>query len=170
MPETPASIVDWAEETFGPAASLLRLAGRANTEMAELVRAVTSGEPTERIGEEAADVAIILCRVAATLGTASRFVSDTPVSSMPVLKATFHANRTVADLLLEIGRPGGPDVVYAGALVSRAFLFLRGLCEALGTALGERVDAKMQINRGRRWIVNGDGTGDHHHVRIEEAA
>lgn len=63
--ETSASIAGWADQTFGDAGSDARVVARANEEMAELLRAVTSGKPGAAIVEEAADVVIILCRLAA---------------------------------------------------------------------------------------------------------
>ena len=46
--ETQESISIWAEEAFGRAGSNARLAGRANEEMAELIRAATSDRPRAR--------------------------------------------------------------------------------------------------------------------------
>lgn len=61
-------IAEWAEKTFGPAPSLARIAARANEEMAELLRAATSGKTGVIVGEEAADVVIVLYRLAETCG------------------------------------------------------------------------------------------------------
>lgn len=68
MQETQKTICDWAEETFGPAPSLARIAARANEEMAELLRHATSGQAGEKLVEEAADVVIILYRIAENCG------------------------------------------------------------------------------------------------------
>ena len=65
MIETQDSIGKWADEVFGSTGSNARIAGRANEEMAELVRAATSDAPIEKIIEEAADVVIVLYRLAA---------------------------------------------------------------------------------------------------------
>jgi hypothetical protein len=40
--ETRDAISDWADKTFGPATRIDRIVARANEEMAELLRAVTS--------------------------------------------------------------------------------------------------------------------------------
>ena len=69
MKETQQSICAWTEETFGPAPSQARIAARANEEMAELLRLVTSNayDPHEA-AEEAADVVIVLYRLAHVCG------------------------------------------------------------------------------------------------------
>lgn len=69
--ETTASISKWAEETFGVAGSNARVAARANEEMAELLRKVTSakdGEADTETAQECADVVIVLHRLAHRCG------------------------------------------------------------------------------------------------------
>ena len=68
MDETQLSIARWAEAVFGPAPSPARLASRANEEMAELLRHATSDQPSEMLIEEAADVVIVLMRLAEIVG------------------------------------------------------------------------------------------------------
>lgn len=65
MGETQKTIAIWANEVFGPAPSVARIAARANEEMAELLRHVTSGNADAyEIVVEAADVVIVLMRLA----------------------------------------------------------------------------------------------------------
>lgn len=62
MAETWQSISDWCDETFGPA-SPLRMAARANEEMAELIDKASRAETyNEDVLIEAADVVICLAR------------------------------------------------------------------------------------------------------------
>lgn len=61
--ESTESIAQWAQDTFGEAKSIARVAVRANEEMAELLRAVTSSQRPKVIREEAADVVIVLARL-----------------------------------------------------------------------------------------------------------
>lgn len=61
-------IADWAEQTFGPASSNARVAARANEEMAELLRALTSDDTHPKAAEEVADIIIVLCRLAQRMG------------------------------------------------------------------------------------------------------
>ncbi len=65
--ETSASIRDWGDETFGKVSDLSVLAARARGELDELEQAIRSGDATE-IGGEAADVTILLHRLAGLLG------------------------------------------------------------------------------------------------------
>lgn len=65
--ETPATIEQWAHETFGTATPL-RAAIRANEEMAELLTLLAVDPDNEKVLEEVADVHIVLCHLAGTLG------------------------------------------------------------------------------------------------------
>jgi hypothetical protein len=67
MSETSASIASWGAATFGPAKDLRALVARAGLELAELDEALASGDSAEAL-REAADVVILLHRVAAELG------------------------------------------------------------------------------------------------------
>ena len=68
MIENQYSISAWANLTFGPASSNARAAARANEEMAELLRALTGDDNHPKAIEEAADVVIILYRLADRMG------------------------------------------------------------------------------------------------------
>lgn len=67
--ETQETICGWTEATFGTASSNARVASRANEEMAELLRALTSDDSHPKAVEEAADVVIILYRLAHRMGS-----------------------------------------------------------------------------------------------------
>lgn len=67
--ETSATIAAWAETTFGPLKSLERLVDRAQQELAELRAAVVSNGSPIDIAHEAADVVILLHRLAALVGS-----------------------------------------------------------------------------------------------------
>ena len=66
--ETSQSIAQWGTETFGNAASVKAYALRAQEELTELIEAIENGEPDKDIALEAADVTILLHRIAGTLG------------------------------------------------------------------------------------------------------
>lgn len=66
--ETQFSISTWCQKTFGPAGSNARTAARANEEMAELLRCLTANDANPKAGEEMADVAIALYRLADRMG------------------------------------------------------------------------------------------------------
>ncbi|MNY00493.1 hypothetical protein D3C86_1329890 [compost metagenome] len=40
-------------------------------------------------------------------------------------------------------------------------IVLSQIAERLGLDLGEAIDRKMAINRSRKWVTAGDGTGQH---------
>lgn len=66
--ETQATITEWADATFGEVKDNARIAARANEEMAELLRALTSDADAPKAAEEVADVFIVLYRLATRLG------------------------------------------------------------------------------------------------------
>lgn len=67
-PETQRSVSRWAVETFGETNTNLRVAIRANEEMAELLRCLSVDDHSQKAGEEMADVVIVLFRLAERLG------------------------------------------------------------------------------------------------------
>lgn len=67
MAETQQSITQWADETFGDTTSNLRIAARANEEMAELLRALSVDDEHPKAAEECADIVIILYRLLSRL-------------------------------------------------------------------------------------------------------
>ena len=60
--ETQQTVAKWAEDTFGPVSEHRVLVTRAITEMQELLEAVENKDTTE-IGQEAADITILLWRL-----------------------------------------------------------------------------------------------------------
>ncbi len=65
--ETSTTIREWADATFGAAHDLTALVRRARTELDELEQALREGDHAEA-GREAADVVILLHRLAALTG------------------------------------------------------------------------------------------------------
>ena len=68
MRETQHTISKWATETFGESGTTIRVAIRANEEMAELLRALSVDDKHPKAAEEVADIFIVLYRVAERLG------------------------------------------------------------------------------------------------------
>lgn len=68
--ETQRTIAEWAFQTFGPVRSNASIAARANREMAELLFALSVEDDGDEdaIGEEIADVVIVLSRLADRIG------------------------------------------------------------------------------------------------------
>ena len=65
---TQGDIARWADKTFGPSTSNVRIAARANEEMAELLWALTCDDNAPKAVEEAADVVIVLYRLVERMG------------------------------------------------------------------------------------------------------
>jgi NTP pyrophosphatase (non-canonical NTP hydrolase) len=53
------------------------------------------------------------------------------------------------------------DHAEAGREAADVVILLHRLAGILGHDLYEQVDAKMQVNRARKWKAAGDGTGGH---------
>ncbi|MEZ6028595.1 MAG: nucleotide pyrophosphohydrolase [Hyphomonadaceae bacterium] len=53
------------------------------------------------------------------------------------------------------------DMAEAGREAADVAILLHRLVALAGMDLSEQVDAKMQINRARKWLAAGDGTGGH---------
>lgn len=66
--ENQRTINRWIEDTFGAAGSNLSVAARANEEMAELLTALAHDDRHPKAVEEAADIVIILFRLAERQG------------------------------------------------------------------------------------------------------
>jgi hypothetical protein len=66
--EDQKSINDWITETFGEAGSNFSVASRANQEMSELLMALAVDDFDPKAVEEAADIVIVLYRLAERLG------------------------------------------------------------------------------------------------------
>lgn len=160
MTESQLSICTWADATFGPPASDASIAAHALVEMAELVTACVNDEPAARIGEEIADVVIALTRLGRSLGfdvvhrtsqplhgTMYRFAEYMAVDAA---HAAQHLTRMLIDLL-----SNGP--VMFGAVVE----IMRTVARDAAIDLPSAIDAKMAINRARRWTLDGHGHGSH---------
>ena len=63
------------------------------------------------------------------------------------------------DELIEALEKG--DIAEAERETADVLILLNRLGATLGFYLSEDVDAKMKVNRARRWIPAGDGTGRH---------
>jgi NTP pyrophosphatase (non-canonical NTP hydrolase) len=78
----------------------------------------------------------------------------------------------VADLSALVGRARGEldeleqairanDKPEIGREAADVVILLHRLVALAGMELGEQVDAKMAVNRARKWKAAGDGTGGH---------
>jgi hypothetical protein len=143
--ETQQTISDWANATFGEVKSTRSILTRANCEMAELVHAVECGAPTEKIAAEIADVIIVLCRYSMVFGPHNSGGCSTLLIADDMLNS---ARRT-------------PEGISRDSYVHRVVWSLAAFAEDRGIDLSATIDAKMKINRGRKWISKGPGHGQH---------
>lgn len=157
MIETQSSICTWADDTFGAPASDASIAARALVDMAALVTACVNGEPAERIGMEIADVVIVLARLGRSLGVQAVPLVDW-VDSFPhcMLRYATGASSALSDLLMARG-----DRASAASCLRLVVAELRNLAVCLNVSLCSTIDAKMAINRARKWVLDGNGHGRH---------
>ena len=167
MRETQVSISQWATDTFGPASSNARVCARANEEMAELLRALTSDQP-EKAVEEAADVVIVLYRLAERLGRALTWDRDfSYCTGWKPLQSACQANNCLAEALQLLAAGSGMGAMDG---IEEAVYFLATLLQRLGSDLETEIDRKMITNRARAWKVTDDGHGYHVRPEKQEAA
>ena len=161
--ETPESITEWSDATFGGDVSPLACAVRANMEMAELLAAVTQNQPVERIAEECADVCIVLWRLAkllaADLGPLEYY--------SPIRERADETVKTINTHLAATIRHVATNPHRARECLLMTLCYIQWLATVCKFDLQEAVDAKMQVNRARQWKMDGTGCG--YHIKIEEA-
>jgi NTP pyrophosphatase (non-canonical NTP hydrolase) len=75
------------------------------------------------------------------------------------LTALLARARVEMDELEQAVRAG--DIAEAGREAADVVILLHRLVGLIGLELSEQVDAKMQVNRARKWRAAGDGTGGH---------
>lgn len=80
-----------------------------------------------------------------------------PVSDFSVLTARARLEFEELEAAVRAG-----DAEEIGKEAADVMILLHRLCGLIGCDLAAQVDQKMQINRARRWIKNGDGVGRHH--------
>lgn len=158
--ETQKTITNWADETFGPVNNNFRVAARANEEMAELLRALSVGDE-EKAREEAADVVIVLARLATRLER-KLFPPTWPEhnSKRPTNYATL-ANNDMSWLLMRLEMD--QNSIDAHGDIWNIVSLMHAICIRLGTDLQTEIDKKMAVNRARTWKLDGSGHG--YHVR-----
>lgn len=162
--ETQASICQWANETFGTVSSNLRVAARANEEMAELIKCLSMDERHPKAAEEAADVVIVLCRLAERLGVKLDFGLPPGQADIPLLQ---RAGLAAEWLAVAISGVVSQTANYVVAMrLELCVGNLANVCHQLGTTLQDAIDEKMKTNRARNWKL--DGTGHGYHVKAKE--
>jgi NTP pyrophosphatase (non-canonical NTP hydrolase) len=155
--ETQETIAAWALATFGDVKSTRSILTRANCEMAELVHAVECGSPhgvgalREKIASEIADVIIVLCRYPIDISE----IGDNSCGLDP--DDTACSLLTFADEQCSASRHAG----YMLTAIADAIENLALYAQISDIDLPAAIDAKMAINRARKWESKGAGRGQH---------
>lgn len=156
--ETQTTIRDWAQTNFGPASDMYRVQARAFEELVEAMKEISTGGSPEKIAVECADVVITL---------AGRMVLDLAQLAFAEYGGpSYDIKQDICCAAQQLGRAMastalmGPDFE-APSLVGSCVALLWGICGKLGVDLADAIDAKMQINRARRWAKSTDGTSYH---------
>lgn len=162
MIETQQSICEWADATFGVPASDASIAARALVEMAELVTVCANGAAPEKIGTEIADVVIILARLGGTLRVdAIQTMRDAEPDADEDDSLIVHASCVFAALAELLTSLELRDRRWAEGRLADALSSLIDLAARAGIDLPAAIDAKMAVNRTRRWVPDGNGHGQH---------
>lgn len=170
MPESLDTVAAWLTETFGPAPSNFRIAARANEEMAEALRAISAEPDNPHAAVEAADVIIVLCRLAAAAKLDWDAFEVSP-KMVPALFATTtqyftDANKWMARLLIALALDDNhPSMPH---FLTNIYVSLQHAIMRYDMAPVDMIEGKMAINRGRTWGKNADGTG--YHIRADKRA
>lgn len=97
--------------------------------------------------------------MAAETSNTIRVWGDETFGEVKDLAALVLRARGELDELAEAVRAG--DMAEAGREAADVVILLHRLVALAGMDLNEQVDAKMAINRVRKWKAAGDGTGGH---------
>jgi NTP pyrophosphatase (non-canonical NTP hydrolase) len=164
--ETQKTISDWAMKTFGMPSSLPSIAARANIELAELISAMEKGD-TGGVAEEAADVVIILYRLADRAGITLHMPSDqgaldfnrgcTAAMLNSMAQVMYAAQSLEALRITNRGYVMIHDIVSLDGMVEH----LAAIAHDFGEGLQEEINRKMKINRQRKWQVDKHGMAQH---------
>lgn len=159
--ETVETISAWAVATFGNGATDKSVCARAGVELAELAAELHSpnGARPDRIAAECADVYIVLARLASR-----REVDDRTLTQWMGEEQFWQGKRH------DLG-PLCAEAHYWLYALMNGYDTKRGLtgclarvariCTLMERDLWAEVDAKMVINRARKWALDGAGHGQH---------
>lgn len=163
-PSLQREISEWADATFGRSSSPLRIAVRANEELAELLRAIVCEEAPAKIAEEAADTAIILYRLAAVLEFEEESFTiggPYPLSFRLALEGALAADVALQQIMVCLvdGRASKQESIRT--FVWQALWCLHVTAARVSIELPPAIAAKLEVNKARDWGLDGTGHGYH---------
>lgn len=163
MEWTQAKINEWATQTFGKATPQHMIA-RAIQECSELLMEVTKVDiEREKIAEECADIIGPLCRVSEYAGCDITPVFDATDFIAPN-QLYGPAVRVMEKLVFMMNRMGPTNIISnreLANLIGRTVMDLGEICASVGANLGQEVDKKMATLITRKWVLDGNGAGQH---------
>jgi len=172
--ETPDTILAWSRETFGQRTAL-KIATRASKEVNEAMCAVLNDAPMEAILDEVADCGVMMWQVAGLLDVVHRITVPTRVPTVgphgqervPQYSLAINLQRRFTSVLDDLSSvchtTDSPHSYAASAklVIADALLLLERLALTLGIDLQAAVNAKMVINRARKWEQLPNGSYQH---------
>lgn len=166
--ESQASIVAWSVETFGVCPSNLRLASRANEELAEAVRSFAADPNSIDAAKEAADVIIVLCSLADAFGVQFNHFQEQDMcrSGLSPAQLLMDANTFMAHLLDSLIR--NDNDMTATHWIYGCYQKLCWFIRRIGLEPYVLVNQKMIINRSRKWVKDDGPGGTGRQVRPEK--
>lgn len=165
--ETQQSIREWLNGITGTDYTLDRALARAFEEIAELNSAVCKSPANidpDNLCEEAADVAICLCRPADLLNhSIDRLIRIAPRQlESGSVSAIDRANCAMVRLIhLCRDQQSEAKLDFARTQLGLVIIHLADFCASFGKELGAEVDRKMARNRARKWRTDGSGQAYH---------
>lgn len=154
--ETQESICQWSYDTFGHTANL-RVASRANEELAEAVRAFVADPNSSNGPKEAADTIIVMCVLADHFG-----LKLEPFTAYNICRGGLTPGQLLADAnifmahLIDCLMRNSDDVAAVqwirGCYQKLCYFIRRMACEP-----DVLINEKMVINRERKWVKNDKG-------------
>jgi hypothetical protein len=149
--EDQISVAKWHATVFGELASDICVLICAIGEMSGLLRTLAENDVTPEATEKAADVMIVLYRLAHRMGFSMRTEAETapymPIEGDTYLAFAAASNVYLAQALVRMTQHKHPE--YTIELIALAARTLERMVADRGGNLDEAVDAKMRINRQR---------------------
>jgi hypothetical protein len=169
--ETQATVAMWADATLGAVMNPVSHVTRAMKEMAELAMCLANDPADPHAVEEAADVVIVLTRLAEKFGVdIIAGARDQRLQWVSPLSGEQWAESAAVDLamLWDSDLYGSEDREPAVDMLLNVVACLDGFLVSRGADLREEITKKMAINRRRQWRLDGHGHG--YHLKPHESA
>lgn len=161
-PESQATIVAWADETFGVVRDPLRVATHVHEVLLEFSSAIQAGKSEDEQREFAADVAICLYRLAGTFRAdldrrvSAAMMMGQPKELVPESDSTIRAVLRAETKLILARNMIADEMPVTRILpeITAVRVILEEVVSRLGGDLTDEVDSKMASHRTRAWLFD----------------